>query len=153
MSSSAPQTERGHERPFVFQFNVFLPNRVGQLSEILAFLADQEIEIAGLSVVDATDWAVVRMIFTDPDKARELLTRRHIAFTETEVLAMILEEPGTLRKACDALLGAELNVQFAYPMLIRRETKPVIVLRVDDHVLGAHVLTKHGFTVLDHEDV
>ena len=58
-----------------------------------------------------------------------------------------------LQQACEALLGAELNVQFAWPLLIHREGKPVMILRVDDHVLGAHVLVKHGFTLLDHEDV
>ena len=153
MSTSTPQTQRGHEEPFVVQFSIFLPNRVGQLSELLGLLNDQGVEVAGISVVDSTDWAVVRMVFGEPGKARAVMGRHGIAFTDTQVLAVVLDTPDGLRRACRALVAAELNVQFAYPLLIRRAGHPVLVLHVDDHVLAGRVLAKHGFTVLDHEDV
>jgi len=153
MATSGAQTERRHEEPFVRQFSIFLPNRVGQLGELLDVLDQAELELAGISVVDSTDWAVVRMIFTECGKAREVLTRHAIAFTECEVLAVLLEEPGSLHRLCKTLVAAELNVQFAYPLLIRREGRPAMVLHVDDFLLGRQVLIKHGFTVLDHEDV
>ncbi|KPK86257.1 MAG: hypothetical protein AMJ81_01705 [Phycisphaerae bacterium SM23_33] len=155
MSAPIPtrQTERGHEEPFVVQFSVFLPNRVGQLNELLGVLNEEELEVAGISVVDSTDWAVVRMVFTEPGKARAVLKRHGIAFTETALLAIVLEAADSLRQACKALVAAELNVQFAYPLLIRRAGHPVLAFHVDDHVLASHVLTKHGFTLLDYEDV
>jgi len=153
MSTSRPQTERGHEMPFIRQFSVFMPNRVGRLGELLEGLVEAEVDLAGLSVVESTDWAVVRMIFTDPDKAREILTRHGASFTESEILAVVLEEAGTLNRALKALVAAELNVDYAYPLLIRRDDNPVLALHVDDHVLAVGLLAKHGFTLVDHEDV
>ena len=104
-------------------------------------------------MVESTDWAVVRMIFTDTDKAREILTRQGASFTESEVLAVVLEEAGTLNRALKALVAAELNVDYAYPLLIRRDDSPVLALHVDDHVLAVGLLAKHGFTLVDHEDI
>ena len=153
MSTSRSQTERGHEMPFIRQFSVFMPNRVGRLGELLEGLGEAEVDLAGLSVVESTDWAVVRMIFTDSDKAREILTRQGASFTESEVLALVLDEAGTLNRALKALVAAELNVDYAYPLLIRRDDSPVLALHVDDHVLAVQLLAKHGFTLVDHEDI
>ena len=40
MVTSGPQTQRRHEEPFVLQFSIFLPNRVGQLGELLDILGE-----------------------------------------------------------------------------------------------------------------
>jgi len=148
-----PDTQRGHEEPFVFQFSIFLPNRVGQLGELLDRLDRQGVEVVGISVVDSAEWAVVRMLFAEPGKARAVLSRHGVAFTETEVLAIVLDEPHGLGEACKALVAAELNVHFAYPLLIQRDGHPVVAFHVDDGVLACHILSKRGFTLLDHEDL
>ena len=139
--------------PFIRQFSVFLPNRVGRLGELLEGLAEAEVELAGLSVVESTDWAVVRMIFTEPGKAREVLRRQGASFTESEALAVVLSEAKTLNQVLKALVSAELNVGYAYALLIQREDSPVLALHVDDHVLAVQLLTKRGFTLVDHEDL
>ena len=146
-----PRTERRHEEPFIRQFSIFLPNRVGQLAELLDVLNESEAKVAGISIVDSSDWAVVRMVFTEPGRAREVLKRHAIAFTECEVVAAVVSDDRPLHELCKALVGAELNLQFAYPLSIRRDGDPVMVLHVDDTVLAREVLTKHGFTLLDHE--
>ena len=148
-----PQTERGHEALFVRHFSIALPNRVGQLNELLAALETAEVEVAGLSIVDSADWAVIRVVFTDAGKAREALVKHQAVFTEGEVLAVVMPEPKALQAICKALVTAELNVHFAYPLMISHESHPVLVVNVDDPVLAMQVLTKHGFRLLDHEDV
>lgn len=114
---------------------------------------EAEVEVAGLSVVDSADWAVVRMVFNDPGKVREKLTAAGVAFTESDILAVEISESGTLDKICKALVAAELNLQFAYSLFIRHNNYPVLVFHTDDHVLTVQVLTKRGFTLLDHEDM
>lgn len=153
MAMSVPQIERAYETPFIRQFNIFMPNRVGRLSELLTLLDEAKVEVAGLSVVDSADWAVVRMVFTDAGKAREKLAGAGVAVTESDVLAVVLDDIDTLSRVCRALVAAELNIQFAYPLFIRHNDCPVLVFHTDDHVLSVQVLTKRGFTLLDHEDM
>lgn len=153
MTSSHNQTERGHEVPFLRHFAMFLPNRIGQFSELLGMLEAEELTFVALSVVDATDWAVVRMIFSDPGRARVKLLEHKIAFTESDVMAVVLEESNTFLAVCKLLVGAELNVYFAFPLLIRHDDSPIMAFRVDDDVTAAQTLTKHHFTLLGYEDL
>ena len=76
MQPKPSQTARGHEEPFALQFSVFMPNRVGQFCELLDTFDKNNIELVGISVVDSTDWAVIRMVCTDPNHTREVLMLR-----------------------------------------------------------------------------
>ncbi|NBB94448.1 MAG: acetolactate synthase [Planctomycetes bacterium] len=153
MEPTAAHTARGSEEPFARQFSVFMPNRVGQFGDILDDLAEHDVRIIGVSVVDATDWAVIRLIFDDANLGREMLNRRGQSFTETEILLVQLDADDTLRQLCSYLVGAEINVHFAYPLTIRSRLKPVMAVHVDDHVLATHILTRHGMTLLGNEDL
>jgi hypothetical protein len=153
MTSSHSQTERGHEVPFLRHFAMFLPNRIGQLAELLGVLAAESLTFVALSVIDATDWAVVRMIFSDPDKARAKLQEHKIAFTESDVMAVVIEEPTTFLSVCKLLVGAELNVYFAFPLLVHSDDQPIMAFRVEDEVMAAQILKKHHFTLLGYEDM
>lgn len=147
-----PQIQRAHEEPYAWQFSVFLPNRVGQLHELLRAMAENSLELLGISVFDSTDWAVARLVFSEPDKAREILSRCKLAFTECQVLLVVLQSPQTLGEATKLLLSAELNLHFAYPLLTHHEGQPVMVMNVDDHELAIQALIQHKFKLLGHED-
>ena len=128
MTPEPLQTSQGYEEPFSAQFSVFLANRVGQLKELLNLMAEKAVEVLGVSVVDSSDWAVIRLVFSEPDKA-------------------------ALSEICGHLLHAEINVHFAYPLIGRRDAEPVMVLHVDDPVLATHLLTSHGIRLLGSEDL
>lgn len=135
------------------QFSVFLSNRVGQLKEMLDLFAREAVRVLGISIVDSTDWAVIRVLFDDPTKARQILRNRSLPFTESEVLLAELTGPDSLASICAHLLSAEINVHFAYPLMIRRGENPVMVFHVDDHVLAVQALSRHGFTLLTDQDL
>ncbi|MBN1943554.1 MAG: acetolactate synthase [Phycisphaerae bacterium] len=153
METESYQTARAHETPFAVQFSVFMPNRVGQLLELLDALAPKDVQIVGVSVVDATDWAVVRLIFTQPDQGRILLKTAGHSFTESEVLLVELLSDETLREVCSHLLQGEINVHFAYPLTIRRHGNAVMAFHVDDIILARTILLRHGLTLVGWEDL
>ncbi len=148
-----PTTSRGHEEPFAVQFSIFLANRVGQLRELLDVFDDKKLQMLGISIFDSTDWAVIRIVFLDPNKARAVLQDRGVPFTESEILLIELIDDDTLGEVCDRLMGAELNIHFAFPLTLRSHDNAVMVLHVDDRVLATHVLTRHHFVLLGHEDL
>lgn len=147
------KTAKGHEDPFAVQFSVFLANRVGQLKELAEMFAQKAVPIVGLSIVDSTDWAVVRMVVSDSDKARHVLSAHALPFTESHVMLAEISDQESLSKLCTHLLAAEINVHFAYPLTVRSNDNPVMVFHVDDHVLATQILRNHGFTLLGHEDL
>jgi len=151
--SRQPKIETGHEEPFAVQFSIFLANRVRQLRELLSILNRNEAHLVGLSIVDATDWAVVRAVFSDPGKTRDILAANSLPFTESQVLLVVLVDDDALDGVCQHLLGAEINVHFAFPLTIRRQDHPVMAFHVDDWVLATHVLIRHHYTLLGSEDL
>lgn len=153
MPGALYKTDKRHQEPFAVQFSVFLPNRVGQFQELLGHFAEHEISLVGVSVVDSTDWAVVRMIFDQPGHARHLLAEGNQSFTESEVLLIELHCDNALQEVLQHLLRAEINVHFAFPLTIRSHGNAVLALHVDDTTLATQVLTRHEFNLLGNEDL
>jgi len=120
---------------------------------MLEVFAAQNVRMMGLSIVDSADWAVIRTVFSDSDKARELLKRHPLPFTESNVMLALLSDEEALSELCGYLLRAEINIHFAYPLTIQRQNHPVMVFHVDELSLAIRTLQKHGFTILGHEDL
>ena len=147
------QVSYGYEPPRNTQFSVFLDNRVGKLLDLVQVFHGQHATIAGLSVVDATDHAVVRLLTSRAELARRLLGRRNLPFSEAEVLAVELGQGKTLPQLCRTLLGAEVNIHYAYPLLVQPRGLPVIALHTDDLLLSAQLLRRKLFTLLAENDL
>ena len=156
MSASLPpaaETEYGYAPPTVRQFSVFLNNMVGKLLELLrTFDEAPSTRLAAFSIVDSSDYAVVRMIFTNADAARHILRRSQYTFAETDLIIMELGEQQCLSGACLYLLGAELNIRFAYPIMLRGE-HPAVAICVDDNHLAGQILLRKRFRLLSEEDL
>jgi hypothetical protein len=134
-------------------FSVFLPNRVGQLKELLDMLSSAGLDILGMSIVESTDWAVIRLVFSQPDRARSVLRERPLPFTESEVLLVELATSKSLSEVCTLLLAAEISVHFAFPLMVRHDDRPLMVLHVDNNDLARQVLARHGVATVGDEDL
>lgn len=138
----------------VRQLTVFLQNRVGALMSLVKLLGDHHVAVLGLSLQDNTELALVRLIVSAPDDAHLLFIEKGIAHSMIPVTVIELKETETsLPQALSALLGAEINISFSYPLLIRPGQNPVLVLHLDSAEFGAEVLAKAGFKVLKQEDL
>jgi hypothetical protein len=154
--SVLPQTQEGagYEPAVVRQFTVFLENRVGRLQSLVRALEANKARIVALAIAESTDSALVRLMCSDADLARRVLTENRFSFTESELLAVELPkrtgEP--LIAICAALLAAEINIHYAYPLL-RRPHGPALALYVDDATLAAQLLIRKGFVLIGESDL
>src|SRR5690606_36017499 len=112
------ETSQGYAPPIVTQFSVFLPNRVGKLLDLVESFDPSTCQICAINVHEASDCAIVRLITNISNTARELLLKDKLAFSETDLLVVELSNNHTLSSLCLSLLGAELNIHFAYPLMI-----------------------------------
>ena len=69
----------------VEQISVFIENKEGRLSEIASVLAENEIDISALSLADTDEYGVLRMIVSDPYKAKEVLNEHGVIGKVTDV--------------------------------------------------------------------
>ena len=68
----------------------------------------------------------------------------------------MVELPGTaqpLVEICKALLQAEINIHYAYPMMIHPHGRAAIALHVDNHEAAVETLRRIDFQVLTESDL
>lgn len=147
-------TARGRDWPSVRQFNVFVENRVGNLLSVVRRFESTDIRIVSLTVVDSADCAIIRMVLSDPERAREIYDFARLPFTESDLLVVELpdvEQP--LVQICKALLGAEISIHYAYPLMVGPHGRSALALHVEDHETAVQVLTKLDFVLLTEKDL
>lgn len=147
------ETARGYAPPTVTQFSVFLGNKVGKLLDLVEGFEDSPCQICALSVHEASDHAVVRIITNNALHTRDLLRQEGLAFGEHNVLVVELTAGHSLTSLCLSLLGAELNIQFAYPLMIKPNGRPTIALSVDDPTLAGQILRRKNFRLFGECDL
>jgi hypothetical protein len=144
-------TARGRDWPSIRQFNVFVENRLGGLLNVVSRFESTDIRIVSLMIVDSTDCAIIRMVLSSPERAVEIFNLASLPFTESDLLVVKLPDGDQpLIDICKSLLVAEINVHYAYPMLVGPSN--ALALYVEDHELAARTLKGRGFTLYSEED-
>lgn len=146
-------TTQGYCPPTAVQFSVFLSNKVGKMLDLTENFDEATVSLCAISVHEASDHAVVRLITNDAHEARRILKADNLPFSEHEVLIVELREGLTLSRMCLFLLGAEINIAFAYPMMNSSPNSSAIAIAVDDPTLAGQILRRKGFTLLGECDL
>lgn len=138
----------------VRHFSIFLDNKVGALLEVVKRLNENSIVVLALSIQDSAESSICRFIVSDPDRVEELFEEHDIPHSISEVIVTELKEGASdLAPVLAALLKAEVNILFSYPLLIRPRGRAVLALHVDDNECASSVLRGDGFPVLTQDDL
>jgi hypothetical protein len=147
-------TARGRDWPSVRQYNVFVENRVGNLLTVVRHFESTDIRIVALTVVESADCAIIRIVLSDPERAREIFEQARLPITESDLLVVELPEGNQpLVTICKALLGAELSIHYAYPLMVGPQGRRAVALHVEDHETAVATLTARGFTLFTENDL
>ena len=150
-----PTTMRGRDWPCLRQFCVFMENRVGRLHELLRQIEQHDLKIVALSIVDSVDFAVARLMVDDADRAREIFALSNFHAIENDILGVLLpdQEPQPFVSVFLALVTAEININYTYPLLYRRGGCSAIALYVDDIDQAGQILRDLGHDLLSENDL
>jgi hypothetical protein len=99
----------------VTQLTVFLENRSGRLAEIADLIGQAGINIRGFSTTEAAEYGIVRLIVTEPERARDLLHEAGFTTHFSHVICVkVPDEPGGLARVLDELANAEVSIDYLY---------------------------------------
>jgi hypothetical protein len=154
MSTNLPETTSNVTGPLVKQFSIFLPNKVGAMLEIVKLLATRNAHVVALSIAEQTDSAIARIVVSDPETADNIFHEHNVPFGVCEMVVVELQEVATeVSKLLAALLMAEVNMHFSYPLLMRPHGRAALVMHVDDAECASSVLQGEGFRILSQADI
>ena len=115
------------------QLAVFLDNRPGMLARTCQALAKAKINILALSIVDAVDHAIIRMVVDQTKEAERVLAAMHAMVQGRDVVFMdVPNQAGALAKIAEQLTEAGINIEYAYCTAAPSQTTGALVLRTND---------------------
>lgn len=151
---SADETLRARDWPCLRQFGIFLENRVGTLHELLRHIERHDLRVVGLTIADSIDFSVGRLILSNYERALELFQLSNFKFIETDIIGVELSnDPQPYIRICLALLQAELNIHYMYPLLYRGKGRGAIAIHVDDVEMGTKTLAEKEHRIITEKDL
>ena len=115
------------------QFSIFMVNKPGVLAQVLGEFARAKINIMAITMMDSVEHGVMRIVFTAPEKAREVLLKLNMPYNETEVLCVnIANRAGALAAVAEKLAKNHINIGYAYCTAGAKGGRTTGVLKVAD---------------------
>lgn len=139
----------------VKQISVFLENKPGTLESMTAVLAENKIDIRGLSLAETKDFGIARLIVDDVYEATTVLKDSGFVNSLTPVLVVeIPDETGGLHKLLGAFSQANVNVEYMYAFLGDSITdKAYMIFRVADTKAAEKALKKTKLKLIDQDEI
>jgi hypothetical protein len=119
--------------PTTKEFTLTLEDRPGILGKICRALADRNVNIVAAQsfLSPSSGKALMRLVFDDSTKARNVLDGERTAYTEAEVVKVNLaHRPGELARAAQKLGDAGININYLYCGAEPNTNAPLIIFGV-----------------------
>lgn len=136
----------------VQQVSVFLDNRPGSLSEVMSHLDKNKIRIFALSIADAGEYGLIRMVTSDPETATKILEDAEFNLAKSkkniEVAAILITAKDKMSKITHILGETGFNIEYAYSSAVHTEGKFALILRVNDLEKAEKILKEKDIAIL-----
>ncbi len=137
---------------FVKQLSVFMENREGRLAQVTEVLKTQGINVLSVSMADTSEFGMLRMVVSDPERARASLREAGFSAMLTDVLAVRLEDQaGELYRLAHILCAKGLNIEYMYT-LVSGEHKAMLV-KASDGAAAAGAIREGGLELYGNEEL
>ena len=138
----------------IHQISVFLENRTGQLAEITQLLAENHVDIRAISIAEASDYGVVRMIVDDCKKASAILLEHGDILSMTPVWAVeVPDRPSGLAEVLAVLAQDHIAVEYMYSLFTRESGYAYMVLRISDEAAFTKAAQSAGIRIMSSEEL
>ncbi|MDE5831820.1 MAG: amino acid-binding protein [Desulfovibrio sp.] len=138
------------------QLSVFIENRPGSIAEVARLLRDNSIDMRALSLADARDYGILRIIVNDVYKSSTVFKNSGFIFKITPVVGVPLKDSaGGLADALDILGAAEINIEYLYAFTGKQESKAYVIFRFPDKDIerASRILAENGYSPITEEEL
>jgi hypothetical protein len=136
------------------QISLFVENRPGRMAKVSKNLSDAGVNIRAMTIAEAGDFGVIRMVVDNPDKGYKVLHDSGFTVSVTDVLAVEMKDaPGGLYEIVDTLGANKINVDYAYAFVTAKAERAMLILRVDDLSRAKQVLNGKGVKIATKDEI
>ncbi|MFA5328023.1 MAG: ACT domain-containing protein [Prolixibacteraceae bacterium] len=135
------------------QLTVFLENKTGRLNEVTQLLGNAGMNMSALSVADTSEFGILRMIVSEPEKAVKILKEAEFSAKLTDVVCLNSpNDPGALARALNILSGENVFIEYLYAYSMNKKSAN-IVLKPDNIEKCIEVLQAHKLELVRASDM
>ena len=136
----------------VNQISIFIENKYGKLSEILALLGSENIRIIAATVADTSEYGILRLIVTESEKAYNILKSNNVSVNLTDVLAITTESSaGSFAKTLKYFTQSGISIEYMYCFSLKE--KSVVILRTNNREAARDVIRRHDLDYIRESDL
>ena len=129
---------------YVKQISVFIENRRGRMEQVCGCLSENGINIISIILADTNEYGLLRMIVSDTDKAKKVLTEAGFSAIVTDVIAVQFPHTaGTLKVFLDFFGAEELNVEYMYG-LSTSASDAIIIFKTSENDKAVQAIEARG---------
>ena len=138
----------------VKQISVFLENKPGQLAAFTDAISKGNINLRALSLAEAEDFGIVRVIVDDVYNATAVLKAEGYVFSITDVIAVAIPDtPGGLNEIIHVFGDNDVNLEYMYAFSGKKAGVANMIFRVKDTAKAVEVLKAKGIAPVTQEDL
>lgn len=137
----------------VQQVSVFIENRKGRLGEVLEVLKHSDVNILSMSLADTTEYGLLRLIVSDANKAKDMLTQSGFSALLTNVLVVkIPHKSGALQEILQVVADKDVSIEYMYGLSTGGDDASV-VMKTNDLDSACAVLKANGIETMSEEEL
>lgn len=134
------------------QISVFLENKSGRLNEVSQILGEAGINISAFSIADTSEFGILRLIVSDPDKASNVLHKSGFTVRESNVVGLNCpNQAGALARALKILSRNEISIEYLYAFSMG--TSASVIIKPNDTERCIEVLQKNKLELIKASDL
>ena len=134
------------------QISIFLENSPGRLYETTRALGDAGINLHALTLNEAVDFGVLRLLVSDINKARQILMGKQFPARIDDVVAVeIKDEAGSLADILDHLKAQNISIRYMYAFSGLNKKQAVMIFCFSDMDKAIEILKDNNCTLLSLE--
>lgn len=138
------------------QLSVLVENMPGKMAEIMSYVDNSNIKVFALSIADAGECGLIRLIVDNPAAASKILEAAGFNLAKsrsnTEVTAVSTTEKGTFSNVSKIIGENGINIEYAYTSIVPIDGELALILRLSDTEKAERMLKEKGIRILSSED-
>ncbi|MCD7971659.1 MAG: ACT domain-containing protein [Candidatus Azobacteroides sp.] len=136
----------------VKQLSIFLENKAGRLAEVASTLGEAGINMTAFSIAENTDFGILRLIVSDPEKAMAVLKENLFGVNLSNVLCLRCPNtPGALSKALEIIKKYDISIEYMYAFACGESAN--VIIRPDKLEECIRVFQEHKIELLAASDL
>ncbi len=129
----------------VKQLSVFMQNKAGRMADIVNALSEAQVDLRALSIADTADFGILRILVSDIDKAKRILSEQNCIVSVNDVVVVgVPDEPGGLARILTLMAQEKIDIEYMYSLIERGTMEAYMVFRVSDEPKLLEMLKNNG---------